>query len=47
MFLAGARLAVLAFIFGPIVRLAQSRRREELADVSGAVLEQIAQGQRV
>lgn len=35
---AGALLAVVALIFGPLVRLALSRRREELADVSGVEL---------
>ncbi len=35
---AGALLAVVAFIFGPLVRLALSRRREALADVSGVEL---------
>jgi heat shock protein HtpX len=35
---AAALLSVVAFIFGPLIRLALSRRREELADVSGAEL---------
>jgi heat shock protein HtpX len=35
---AGALLAVVAFIFGPLIRLALSRRRESLADVSGVEL---------
>ena len=35
---AGALLAVVAFVFGPLVRLALSRRRESLADVSGVEL---------
>ena len=35
---AGALLAVVACIFGPLVRLALSRRRESLADVSGVEL---------
>jgi heat shock protein HtpX len=35
---AGALLAVVGFIFGPLVRLALSRRRESLADVSGVEL---------
>lgn len=35
---AGVLLAVVAVIFGPIIRLALSRRREELADVSGVEL---------
>ena len=34
----GCSSAVVALIFGPIVRLALSRRREELADVSGVEL---------
>jgi heat shock protein HtpX len=37
-FAAGVLLAVVALIFGPIIRLALSRRREELADVSGVEL---------
>ena len=37
-FAAGALLAVVAVIFGPMIRLALSRRREELADVSGVEL---------
>jgi heat shock protein HtpX len=36
--LAGAMLAVVGFIFGPLIRLALSRRRESLADVSGVEL---------
>ncbi len=35
---AGALLAVVGFIFGPLTRLALSRRRESLADVSGVEL---------
>jgi heat shock protein HtpX len=35
---AGALLAVVGFIFGPLMRLALSRRRESLADVSGVEL---------
>jgi heat shock protein HtpX len=35
---AGALLAVIGFIFGPLIRLALSRRRESLADVSGVEL---------
>jgi heat shock protein HtpX len=35
---AGAMLAVVGFIFGPLIRLALSRRRESLADVSGVEL---------
>ena len=34
----GALLAVVGFIFGPLIRLALSRRRESLADVSGVEL---------
>ncbi len=37
-FAAGALLAVVAFIVGPLVRLALSRRRESLADVSSVEL---------
>jgi heat shock protein HtpX len=37
-FAAGALLAVVGFIFGPLIRLALSRRRESLADVSGVEL---------
>jgi heat shock protein HtpX len=37
-FAAAALLAVVAVIFGPLVRLALSRRRESLADVSGVEL---------
>src|SRR5581483_2185774 len=36
--LAGLLLGLVAMIFGPLVRLALSRRREELADVSSAEL---------
>ncbi len=35
---AGVLLAVVGFIFGPLTRLALSRRRESLADVSGVEL---------
>ena len=35
---AGALLAIVGFIFGPLMRLALSRRRESLADVSGVEL---------
>jgi len=35
---AGALLAVIGFIFGPLIRLALSRKRESLADVSGVEL---------
>ena len=38
LFAAGALLAVVGFIFGPLIRLALSRRRESLADVSGVEL---------
>jgi heat shock protein HtpX len=37
-FVAGELLAVVGFIFGPLIRLALSRRRESLADVSGVEL---------
>jgi heat shock protein HtpX len=37
-FAAGALLAIVGFIFGPLMRLALSRRRESLADVSGVAL---------
>ena len=37
-FAAGVLLAVVGFVFGPIMRLALSRRRESLADVSGVEL---------
>jgi len=37
-FVAGALLAVVGFLFGPLMRLALSRRRESLADVSGVEL---------
>jgi len=37
-FVAGALLAVVGFIFGPLIRLALSRRRESLADESGVEL---------
>jgi heat shock protein HtpX len=35
---AGAVLSIVAFIVGPLIQFALSRRREELADVSGANL---------
>ncbi len=38
LFAAGALLAVVGFIFGPLIRLSLSRRRESLADVSGVEL---------
>ena len=34
----GALLALVGFIFGPLIRLALSRRRESLADASGVEL---------
>ena len=37
-FIAGALLAIVGLIFGPLIRLALSRRRESLADVSGVEL---------
>jgi heat shock protein HtpX len=37
-FVAGLLLAIVGFIFGPLIRLALSRRRESLADVSGVEL---------
>ena len=37
-FTAGLLLAIVGFIFGPLIRLALSRRRESLADVSGVEL---------
>ncbi len=37
-FAAGALLAIVGLIFGPLIRLALSRRRESLADVSGVEL---------
>ncbi len=37
-FAAGTLLAIVGFIFGPLIRLALSRRRESLADVSGVEL---------
>jgi len=37
-FVAGALLSVVAFVVGPLIRLALSRRREYLADVSGVEL---------
>jgi heat shock protein HtpX len=38
LFIAGLLLAIVGFIFGPLIRLALSRRRESLADVSGVEL---------
>lgn len=43
-FAAGALLAVVAVIFGPIVRFALSRQRESLADVSGVELTRNPEG---
>jgi heat shock protein HtpX len=43
-FAAGALLAVVAVIFGPMVRLALSRQRESLADVSGVELTRNPEG---
>jgi heat shock protein HtpX len=37
-FVAGAILSIVAFLVGPLIQLALSRRREELADVSGVNL---------
>ena len=37
-FAAGAVLSIVAFLVGPLIQLALSRRREELADVSGVNL---------
>jgi heat shock protein HtpX len=37
-FLAGLLLGLVALVFGPLIRLALSRRREELADVSSVEL---------
>ena len=44
LFVAGALLAVVGFILGPLIRLALSRRRESLADVSGVELTRIPVG---
>jgi heat shock protein HtpX len=38
LFAAGVLLSIIGFIFGPLMRLALSRRRESLADVSGVEL---------
>jgi heat shock protein HtpX len=43
-FAAGALFGLVAIIFGPLVRLALSRRRESLADVSGVELTRNPQG---
>jgi len=37
-FLAGAMLAIVGLLFGPLIRLSLSRRRESLADASGVEL---------
>jgi heat shock protein HtpX len=37
-FVAGLLLAIVGFFFGPLIRLALSRRRESLADASGVAL---------
>jgi heat shock protein HtpX len=37
-FVAAAALTIVGFVFGPLIRLALSRRRESLADVSGVEL---------
>ena len=36
--IAGTLLAIVGFVFGPLIRLALSRRRESLADASGVEL---------
>lgn len=38
LYVAAALLAIIGFVFGPLIRLALSRRRESLADVSGVEL---------
>ena len=43
-FAAGLLLGLVALIFGPLIRLALSRRREELADVSGVELTRNPEG---
>jgi len=43
-FVAGALLAAVAIIFGPLIKLALSRRREELADVSSVALSRNPEG---
>ncbi len=43
-FAAGALLALVAIVFGPLIRLALSRRREELADVSSVGLTRNPEG---
>src|SRR5436309_2749343 len=43
-FAAGALLGLVALVFGPLIRLALSRRREELADVSSVGLTRNPEG---
>jgi len=43
-FIAGALFGLVAIVFGPLIRLALSRRRESLADVSGVELTRNPQG---
>src|SRR5207244_12245239 len=43
-FAAGLLLGLVDLVFGPLVRLALSRRREELADVSGVALTRNPEG---
>jgi heat shock protein HtpX len=43
-YLAGALFGLVAIVFGPLIRLALSRRRESLADVSGADLTRNPEG---
>jgi heat shock protein HtpX len=43
-FVAGALLAAVAIVFGPLIKLALSRRREELADVSSVALSRNPEG---
>src|SRR5438270_2948441 len=43
-FAAGALLGLVALVFGPLIRLALSRRREELADVSSVKLTRNPEG---
>src|SRR3954470_21229101 len=43
-FAAGALLGLVALVFGPLIRLALSRRREELADVSSVELTRNPEG---
>jgi heat shock protein HtpX len=43
-FAAGALFGLVALLFGPLIRLALSRRREELADVSGVALTRNPEG---